>query len=223
MPVLEKTDRRANQKQRTRAALVDAARALLRGGTPPTVAQAAVAASVSRATAYRYFPTQESLLIEAGNITPMMQPVEELVENLSSDDAEKRLLALLDCFNPIIFAEEAAIRTALRTYLDIWLARCNDAGKRDGPVREGRRMRWLDQVLEPVRGRLSDRHYRRLRAALALIVSTDVLVVMKDVCRINDEKDAREVLRWAATALLRAGLADATVVDDRRKTVKRAL
>lgn len=219
MQVLERPNRRANQKKRTRDAVVDAARALLRGGTPPTVAQAAVAAGVSRATAYRYFPTQESLLIEAGNITPMVQPVEELVENLSSDDPEKRLLALLDCFNPIVFAEEVAIRTALRTYLDIWLARCNDSSKRDAPVREGRRMHWLDQVLEPARGRLSDRHYRRLRAALALTVSTDALVVMKDVCRIKHEKDAREVLSWAAVALLRAGLADAKV-NDRRKMLR---
>lgn len=31
------------------------------------------------------------------------------------------------------------------------------------------------------------------------------MVVMKDVCRLNDD-EALAVLRWAATALLRAGL-----------------
>ncbi|MBD0273630.1 MAG: TetR/AcrR family transcriptional regulator, partial [Acetobacteraceae bacterium] len=44
-------DPRANQKERTRAALVAAASELLRRGTPPTVAAAAEAAKVSRATA----------------------------------------------------------------------------------------------------------------------------------------------------------------------------
>ena len=208
MKVSPKTDRRAHQKERTRAALVDAARALLRGGTPPTVAEAAEAARVSRATAYRYFPTHESLLIEVGNITPATQPVESLVANLPSRDPEARLLALLDCFNPIVFAEEVAMRTALRTYLDTWLSRRGN-GEREVPVREGRRMRWLDKVLEPARGRLGESRYRRLRAALALTVSVDALVVMKDVCRIEDEKEARDVLRWAAAALLRAGLAEA--------------
>jgi AcrR family transcriptional regulator len=57
---------RARQKQRTRAALVASARDLVaRGGRPPTVAEAAEEAAVSRTTAYRYFPTQKSLLMAA--------------------------------------------------------------------------------------------------------------------------------------------------------------
>ena len=55
---------RVNQKRRTRAAIVEAAQAMLQEGVTPTVAQAAEAALVSRTTAYRYFPTQESLLVE---------------------------------------------------------------------------------------------------------------------------------------------------------------
>src|SRR5262249_15322283 len=55
---------RVNQKRRTRAALVEAAKQLVGEGVTPTVAQAAEAALVSRTTAYRYFPTQDSLLLE---------------------------------------------------------------------------------------------------------------------------------------------------------------
>ena len=201
-------DLRAKQKARTRAALVDAARSLLREGIPPTVAEAAEAARVSRATAYRYFPTHESLLLEVGNITPAMHPVENLVANLPGADPETRLLAVLDCFHPIVFAEEVSMRTALRTYLNTWLE-SRGRGERTVPVREGRRMRWLDKVLEPARVRLSEAQYRRLRAALALTMSVDALVVMKDVCRIESDKEAQDVLRWAAAALLRAGLAEA--------------
>src|SRR5688572_6687752 len=172
MPVSPKTDRRAHQKERTRAALVDAARTLLRGGAPPTVAEAAERARVSRATAYRYFPTPEALMIEAGNITPATQPVEELAQALQGDDPEARLLSVLDRFIPIVFAEEASMRAALRTYQDTWLA-SRARGERALPVREGRRMRWLATALEPAQGRLSKAQMRRLNCALALVLSPD--------------------------------------------------
>ena len=100
------------------------------------------------------------------------------------------------------------MRTALRTYLDTWL-KAHASGDTTVAVREGRRMRWLDKVLEPARRDLTAAQYRRLRAALALTLSIDALVVMKDVCRIDNDREALAVLRWAATALLRAGLAEA--------------
>lgn len=197
-------DLRANQKERTRAALVEAAREMLRAGTPPTVAEAAEKARVSRATAYRYFPTHDALLIEAGNITPATQPVEELVQSLPGEDPEQRLLTVLDRFIPIVFAEEAAMRAALRTYQDTWLA--SRARGETLPVRQGRRMRWLEKILEPARRQLTAAEFRRLQCALALVLSPDAMVVLKDVCHVGSEKEGLEVLRWAATAMLRAGL-----------------
>src|SRR5687767_14262823 len=198
-------DLRANQKERTRTALVDAAKALVRAGAPPTVAEAAERARVSRATAYRYFPTQDSLLIEITDVTPVVEPVEQALAQLESGDPEARLAKLLDTCNPIMVAEEARLRTALRVYLDTWL----EARKSGAPVpklREGRRMRWLDTALAPVKKKLSKAEWRRLQAALALTLSIDALVVMKDVAHLDNE-EALETLRWAALALLRQALA----------------
>ena len=56
---------RVDQKRRTRDALIAAARQLVADGETPTVEGAAQAAAVSRATAYRYFPTQRALLVAA--------------------------------------------------------------------------------------------------------------------------------------------------------------
>jgi hypothetical protein len=99
------------------------------------------------------------------------------------------------------------MRTALRTYLDTWL---QNRGRDEGavPVREGRRMRWLDKVLEPARHELGDTQYRRLRCALALTLSIDAVVVMKDVCRTASDREALDVLKWAAVSMLRSGLAE---------------
>src|SRR5437763_13625159 len=55
---------RERQRGRTRRALIDAADALFAEGRVPTVGEVAERADVSRATAYRYFPTQEALLVE---------------------------------------------------------------------------------------------------------------------------------------------------------------
>jgi len=211
MNISPNEDFRANQKERTRTALVDAATAMLRRGTPPTVAEAAEEAKVSRATAYRYFPTQEALLLEITSLTPLVAPVEDALARLTSDDVEERLLVVLDTLNPIALSDEIAMRTALRLYQDIWLA--NHGSNDAAPVREGRRMRWLERVLEPVRADLTDQQWNRLRYALALTMNIDAIAIMKDVCRIEDDDETLEVLRWAARALLRAGLDDTDVVE----------
>ena len=202
---IAKPDLRANQKERTRDALVDAAKALVREGAPPSVAEAAERARVSRATAYRYFPTQESLLIEISDVTPVVEPVEQALAQLESDDPEARLAKLLDTCNPIMVAEEARLRTALRVYLDTWLE-ARKTGASVPKLREGRRMRWLDIALAPVKKKLSRPEWRRLQAALALTLSIDALVVMKDVAHLDNEQ-ALQTLRWTALALLRYVLA----------------
>src|SRR5438105_10170966 len=60
----EPSNGRERQRNRTRRAVVTAAAELLQEGSTPTVAEAAERAEVSRATAYRYFPTRELLLAE---------------------------------------------------------------------------------------------------------------------------------------------------------------
>lgn len=206
MDAIRQEDPRGPQKARTRAAIVEAAERL-RGesGSTPTVARAARAAGVSRATAYRYFPTQEALDVELTDITPSVAATEAVLASLDTDDVEERLLALLDAFNPVALVEEEHYRRALWVYLDTWLrSRRSDD---DAPaVREGRRMRWLDEVLAPLD--LDEDRRARLRAALALTLGMDSLVVLKDVCGLEDD-EALAVLRWVATTLLHAALGDA--------------
>jgi AcrR family transcriptional regulator len=205
MSSFSQEDPRANQKARTREAIVEAAQQLYRQGGRPTIAQAAEQARVSRATAYRYFPTQEALMVEVTGVTPRVVEVEKLLGSLSTEDVERRLLLLLDTFGQIVLAEEAEFRTALLVYLDTWLRSHRNGGNNNAPaVREGRRMRWLDKVLEPLDD-LPEEQKRRLRAALALTMGMDSIVIMKDVCRLEDH-EALAVLRWVATVLVRAGL-----------------
>jgi AcrR family transcriptional regulator len=199
-------DPRANQKARTRAAIIAAAQELQRQGTAPTVEQAAEQARVSRATAYRYFPTKEALLIELDVFSPATASVEALLANLPTSDVEQRLLLLLDTFDRIVLAQEEHFRTAARVYQDTWL-RSHRNGDDAPVVREGRRMRWLETVLAPLDD-LSPERKRLLKAALALALGDEAIITMKDVCRLDND-EALGVLRWAATALLRAAIVEA--------------
>jgi AcrR family transcriptional regulator len=195
-----------NQRNRTRAAIVEAATALLREGKPPTVAEAAERALVSRATAYRYFPTQESLLVEVARVEPLMKPVEDLVASFPTDDAAQRLAALVGTMMPACLSDEALIRTGERVYMDTWLA-----NQRDGnhtPVRAGRRMRYIDEALRPLGERLSESGRKRLRCALALTLGTEALIAMKDSAGLDDDQEIVATLEWAAEALLRTALHD---------------
>ena len=195
---------RTNQKARTRAAIVDAARALRSASGPPTVAAAADAAKVSRATAYRYFPTQEALQVEVESST-VNAPIEKLVAGFSSGDAGQRLRALIDAYCDLAIREEKHMRTALRVYQDTWLRGHEGGGA--PPVRRGRRMEWLAAVLASLPN-MPPANLARLRAALALTIGADSIVILKDVVGL-DHAEANTVLRWVAAQLLKAGIEDA--------------
>jgi len=213
MTVSRQEDPRANQKKRTRAALVDAATELARSGVTPTVQAAAVAAQVSRATAYRYFPTQDALLDEVMYLTPSLEFIDKAIEELASDDPEGRLLWLLDLFNPIVLREEAAYRALVRMYMETWFASASDDALERPRVREGRRMRWLAEVLAPLKDQLPAPAFERLQYCLALTLGIDSVMILKDACGIEDNQEILGVLRWTAQTLLRSALSEAASAD----------
>src|SRR6187200_1843630 len=89
---------RTKQKQRTRDALVAAARALVARGLTPTVEDAAADADVSRATAYRYFPSQAELLAAAHPETN----TSSLLPRDPPADPEARVALVVEAFIKLI-------------------------------------------------------------------------------------------------------------------------
>jgi AcrR family transcriptional regulator len=190
---------RSRQKQRTRAALVDAARDLVaQGGLAPTVEAAAEAASVSRTTAYRYFPTQKALLLAAHPETS----AGSLVPDGAGDDPEARLLGAVEAFIAIILDTEHQQRTMLRLSLD------PETTRESLPLRQGRAITWFEEALAPARPRLSDAEVHRLALSVRSAVGIESLVWLTDVAGLTRE-DAAERMLWSARALLHQALADA--------------
>lgn len=201
-----KLDPRANQKARTRGAIVEAAGQLIARGQRPTVAEAAEAALVSRATAYRYFPTQESLWLEAAAVSPVTEPIERALVAMPQSDPALRLAMTTSLANAMFREHETTMRMALRSYLDAWLDADRKAGNQGhGEIREGRRTRWIENAIGPVLSRMDPDKAERLRCALSLTIGIEALVVLRDVCRLSPE-EAGAVLDWTSHALLAQAL-----------------
>ncbi|MGD8278186.1 MAG: helix-turn-helix domain-containing protein [Gemmatimonadota bacterium] len=190
---------RRNQKARTRAALVEAARALLAGGVTPSVEAVAEAASISRATAYRYFPNRETLLLAAH---PEIE-TESLLGPEPPSDPEARIDRVAAGLLDIYLAAEQTYRTMLRLSLESDVSDARDPG-----LRKGRRYLWIREALEPVRERLGPVAFERLVHGVAITIGIEAVVALVDLGRLPRE-EAVEVMRWSARSLLKSALAEA--------------
>lgn len=201
MPAVSKP--RSNQHLRTRKDLLLAAARLLKEGRKPTMDDVAEAALVSRATAYRYFPSLETLLVEAPLDGATPDP-EFFFGPDSSSDPEERLDRAEAALHQMTYQNEAQLRLMLVKSL----VRGDSEGERNAvPPRQNRRMPLIEAALAPVRRRFSKEAYDNLRAALALVFGTESMVVFRDVLPLS-ERRARGVKSWAIRALVRAALKD---------------
>jgi AcrR family transcriptional regulator len=189
---------RVQQKARTRAELIRAARALMDGGSAPTVEEAATAASVSRATAYRYFPSRRALLVAA---YPELTATTLLGERPPRAPAA-RLDLVLEGITRQMLEHEAVLRTMLRLSLEPDTATPDDL-----PFRVGRRIIWVRDALEPLRDELSEPDRERLVLAVASAVGIDALVWLTDVAGLS-RPAAVDLMCWSARALLQAARAN---------------
>jgi AcrR family transcriptional regulator len=187
---------RTRQKARTRAALLDAARELLAEGRTPNVEEAAEAAGVSRATAYRYFPNQRALLVATH---PEIEATALLGEDAPADP-HQRLDRTIGELIRLTIETEPELRTMLRLSLE----------PRPGEellLRQGRAIGWIEQALAPLKGRLSRPALRRLVLAIRSACGIEALVWLTDVAGLSRQQ-AAELMRWSALALLSTALAE---------------
>lgn len=189
---------RWRQKQRTRQALIDAARELVTLGSAPTVENAAERAGISRTTAYRYFANQRSLLVAAHPETV----ASSLLSPDASDDAAERLQTVVERFTQLINDTEQQQRTMLRLSLEL-----SDADRAALPLRQGRAIGWIVEALEPLRGTLTDDQVHRLALAVRSATGIEALVWLTDVAALPRD-EALSLMRWSAQALLHAALGD---------------
>ena len=190
---------RTAQKQRTREALISAARELVGRGVTPTVEAAAEAASISRTTAYRYFPNQRALLAAAH---PETAADSLLPDDAPDDDVAARLDLVIASFTQTIVDTESQQRTMLRLSLE-----ASPAERAQLPLRQGRAIKWIEDALAPLQSEMSAAEVHRIAIAIRSATGIEAFVWLTDVAGLS-RGDATELMRWSARALLDAALAN---------------
>jgi AcrR family transcriptional regulator len=181
---------RANQKMRTRTAIVDATRSLIRSGSEITMPAAARAAMVSEATAYRYFPDLVSLLREA-IVRDWPSPDEALAPVAGSQDPVERISYATE----YLLRETLTYEGAVRAMISASVVRPDAVGAR--PVR---RFGLIDRALAPLEATLAVANpeaFEQLRLDLAVIVSAEALFNLIDLCGLGPEAAIRSAVHTA--------------------------
>lgn len=198
---------RANQKLRTRRAIVQAAAELSRTGREVTMSEIAVAALVSEATAYRYFPDLVSLLQEA-MAGQLPDPDEALSGVEHSTDPVERVAAATEFLLRHVLARQGVVRAMI----------AGTIARPERSARPGLRFGLIDHALAPqaVAAAIDPPALEQLRRGLAVVVSAEALFNLTDLYGL-DPQDAIASVVATATSLTRAALhPDAKPATDAR-------
>ena len=180
--------------------LLDEAVHLVRRGRIPSVAEVAQSAGVSRATAYRYFPSRSKLV--SAVIAEALAPVRRAVPQ--GGDAKERLHVLLDRTYSRFHDFEPHMRAALQLALEHQSLEAAGLLEEE-PFRRGQRTEILATTISPLKKKLNSKSYQRLLKALAVVYGIEPMVILKDICGASDS-ETEAVVRWMMDALVDAAL-----------------
>jgi AcrR family transcriptional regulator len=166
---------RTNQKARTRRAIIEGCRELMREGRAVTMPEVARTAMVSEATAYRYFPDLASLLSE-GMADDWPSPAAALAPVASSSNPAERV-----AFAARVLLEGIAAR---QTGVRAMIAATIDHPELAAEARPGLRFGFIDAALAPFIDDLAAADPElpeQLRRDLTVVVSAEALFCLTDL------------------------------------------
>ena len=183
--------------------LLDTAMDLIhQGGHIPSVAEVAVRSKVSRATAYRYFPSRSALVTAV--IDSSLGPVRTLADDAL--DGRARVRDLFQRTFPRFKEFEPQLRAAAQLALEQWAL--ERAGLlEEVPYRRGHRIRILEHAIAPLAPQLPPTVRQRLHHALSVVYGIEPYCILKDIWNLSDRQTERVAL-WMADALIDAALRD---------------
>ena len=186
--------------------LLDTAMAIIKAeGHVPSVAEIATRSKVSRATAYRYFPSRGALVTAV--VDSSLGPVRSFVS--SEADGRARVHELFAKTFPRFKEFEPQMRAAVQLALEQWAL--ERAGLlEEEPYRRGHRVALLEHALAPLAPSLPGPVRDRLHRALSIVYGIEPYIVLKDIWGLTD-REVERIALWMADALIEAAQRDAAL------------
>jgi AcrR family transcriptional regulator len=207
-------------RARTYRLLLAEAMSLVKSGRVPSVAEVALRAGVSRATAYRYFESRSKLI--SAVIGEGLAPVRGT--RTAGGDGPARLRELFEKTFPLFHENERHMRAALQLALEH--EALEHAGLLEEEVfRRGHRCGILRRTAAPLEPALGRAGFERLLKALSVIYGIEIYVVLKDIWGATD-REVEGLARWVLDAIVAKALAEAKRPDGAHRRLsagKRAL
>lgn len=184
--------------------LLDTAMQLIReAGHVPSMGEVAQRSGVSRATAYRYFPSRSALI--AAVMDASLGPVREF--SSPHADGPSRVRDVFEKTFPLFQAFEAQMRAAVQLSLEQW-AQERAGTLQEEPYRRGHRVRILGNAIAPLSNQLDPSTHMRLHQALTVVYGIESYMVLKDIWGLSD-RAVEKVALWMADALVAAAVNEA--------------
>jgi AcrR family transcriptional regulator len=183
---------RSQQKERTRQAILAAAREAITDGGEMTMPAVARRARVSEATAYRYFPDLASLLRE---VLAAVWP--------DVNTAMAPMAGVTDPVERIGFATELLLRDVLAHQNAVRATMAASITRPGAELRAGLRFGLIEEALRPLREEgFETRHpaeFEQVRRGLVVVVSAEALFNLTDLYGLDAETAISSTVATART------------------------
>lgn len=205
-------------KQNTFNQLLDIARQKIElTGSAPSVSEVALLAGVSRATAYRCFPSRAAMLtaVVGASLGPMRTFASDHLEGID------RVMDLFERSLPRLSKNETSLRTAVQLSLEQRALAL--AGQLKEPsFRRGYRIQILAHAMEPFKSQFPEDIYLQLHKALSVVYGIEPYIVLKDIWS-ESSKQVETTVLWMAKALVEAAQIEASArINSQPVKVKRS-
>ncbi|SUC13873.1 TetR-family transcriptional regulator [Proteus vulgaris] len=210
MSYSDETDAMSGTRKRTYQLLVTTALGLFEQGMLPTVSELAAHAGVSRATAYRYFPTQSDLI--SATVDASLAPIIAWTPT-PEDNTQQRITELLNLAYPQMFKHEGALRGALQVSLQQWAKERQSSEYAEKRFIRGHRKEILLKVIEPLKAYYPQEMWDKVIKSFSLIYGSEVFLVMKDIWKMDDQQ-VIDMTQWMAKAILNQAKSDYPADND---------
>jgi len=184
-------------KKRTYDRLIETAIEALEQGEELSITELSDRAGISRATAYRYFPTKTDLI--SAVVERSLSPI--FLWQSDKENVEDRIKDFLAFAFPQMLKHEGTLRAALSLSLKQWANERSQLTEKTKKLVRGNRKEILSNLLQPLKEQLSDELFDKVIYSISIIYGSEIFMVLKDIWNFDNEQ-VIDLSQWIVKAII---------------------